>query len=236
ERYGELREGTAVTIFVTEDFLPEAQVKANSATDQTIPVLKLNQTKKFITGIYPYSVMTSTFTPLEEKTAAIKVSHSMQEWCGHVYIQLNQRDEFDIVQHSYFEGEADLETTLPLTHLESDIWNVIRINPEELPTGEFSMLPSFEYFRMSHRDLKIHSAIGALEANDTITTYRITYPDLQRSLSLSFTTEFPHTINSWEETHDNGLVTKAERIKQLKTAYWSQNGNSFRYLRDSLGL
>jgi hypothetical protein len=34
ERYGEIREGTAVNIFVSEDFLPDAQVKANNASEK----------------------------------------------------------------------------------------------------------------------------------------------------------------------------------------------------------
>ncbi|NNK73098.1 MAG: septum formation inhibitor Maf, partial [Flavobacteriaceae bacterium] len=44
ERYGELREGTAVTVFVTEDFVPQKQVKANRNSEKNIPVLKLNTT------------------------------------------------------------------------------------------------------------------------------------------------------------------------------------------------
>ena len=112
ERYGELRQGSAVNIFVTEDFLPKTQVKADSPSEENIPVLKLNQTKKYVTGIYPYSVMTSIFTPTNNKKHAIKVSHSMQEWCGHVYVQLNNRNDFEITQHSYFEGEADAQLEL----------------------------------------------------------------------------------------------------------------------------
>jgi len=106
-RYGEMRNGTAVLIYVTEDFLPNKQVKADRQNAQNIPVLKLNATKNFNTGIYPYSIMQSTFYPVSNNKHAIKVSSSMQEWCGHVYTQLNNRDPFEITAHSYFEGEAD---------------------------------------------------------------------------------------------------------------------------------
>ena len=37
-RYGELRKGEAVLVFVTEDFLPEEQVKVNKATESTVSV------------------------------------------------------------------------------------------------------------------------------------------------------------------------------------------------------
>ena len=48
ERYGELRKGKAVNIFVTEDFLSETQVKADNDSEKNIPVLKLNQVKNLI--------------------------------------------------------------------------------------------------------------------------------------------------------------------------------------------
>ena len=100
-RYGEPREGTAVLIYVTEEFLPEAQVKANAKSDKTIPILKLNTTKKFNTGIYPYSIMQSTFYPLSLKFPSLKISTSIQEWCGHVYSQLSDRDSFPLPSPTY---------------------------------------------------------------------------------------------------------------------------------------
>ncbi|MDP1340568.1 hypothetical protein, partial [Klebsiella variicola] len=82
-------------------------VKADQPSETNIPVLKLNKTKNFITGIYPYSIMSSVFFPLEEISHALKISTSVQEWCGHTYTQLNNRNKFEIKSHSYFEGEAD---------------------------------------------------------------------------------------------------------------------------------
>ena len=100
ERYGEIREGTAVNVFVTEDFLPEEQVKANNASEKNISVMKLNQMKNFNTGIYPYSIMGSTFSPITNSGHALKVSAGVQEWCGQVYMQLNNRENFEIESHS----------------------------------------------------------------------------------------------------------------------------------------
>ena len=136
ERYGEIHQGSAVTIFVTEDFLPKEQVKANESLETNIPVLKLNLVKKFNTGIYPYSIMTSVFNPINVKSHAIKISNSVQEWCGQVYMQLNNRKDFEIVSHSYFQGEADQKIDLDKTWLEDELWNILRVNPAELPTGE----------------------------------------------------------------------------------------------------
>ena len=236
ERYGELRMGTAVNIYVTEDFLPKEHVKADTPAQENIPVLKLNQIKEFVTGIYPYSIMTSTFTPTSSKNNAIKISHSMQEWCGQVYAQLNNRDDFHIQSHSYFEGEADQEFILKKSWLESDLWNLIRINPEELPAGDFNMVPSFEFFSMSHNKMEAHEASAGVTVGDSISNYEVTYPFLKRKLKIYFSSAFPHTIERWEETHANGLVTSAEKMKRIKSAYWKQNSTTFENLRDSLAL
>lgn len=236
ERYGELRIGTAVSIFVTEDFLPNEQVKADYPAQENISVIKLNQTKNFITGIYPYSIMTSTFTPTNTKNNALKISHSVQEWCGQVYVQLNNRDNFEIQSHSYFQGEADQQFNLEKTWLENDIWSYIRMNPEQLPTGDFTMIPSFEYFRMSHKDIAAHEVSASVVVGDSISNYELVYPSLKRRLKIYFSSHFPYTIERWEETHANGLRTSAEKMKRLKTAYWNQNSTNFESLRDTLRL
>ncbi|MEZ4859177.1 MAG: septum formation inhibitor Maf [Flavobacteriaceae bacterium] len=236
ERYGELRKGKVVNIFVTEDFLPEIQVKADNVSEENIPVLKINQVKNYLTGIYPYSVMTSTFSPVYNTDHAIKVSFSMQEWCGHAYVQLNGKKNFEIVSHSYFEGEADQELSITKTWLESELWNIIRLNPNELPTGDIQVLPSFEYFRMSHQEIKPHEAYGKLMQGDSITTYTLEYPAIKRSLSIYFNSHFPYEIERWEEIHPNGLKTTAEKLHRITSKYWSQNGTQFEFLRDSLLL
>jgi hypothetical protein len=242
ERYGELREGSAVTIFVTEDLLPEKQVKADSESDENIPVLKLNAVKKFITGIYPYSIMTSTFSPVNEQEHALKVTNSVQEWCGQTFLQLNNRADFELRGHSYFASEGDIETTLEKTWIEDELWNLIRINPEELPTGDATIIPSFEYLRLRHKEPKEYKAYATLQQRDSLTSYSIDYPELKRKLTLHFNSTFPFEIEKWEETNatrsndTTNLKTTATRLNRIKSAYWGQNNNTDLYLRDSLQL
>jgi len=241
-RYGELREGTAVNIFVTEDFLPNEQVKANNFSENNIPVLKLNNTKKFITGIYPYSIMNSTFSPLTTKQHPLKISTSSQEWCGQVYMQLNNADEFNIISHSYFEGEADQNISLEKELLENEIWNLIRIDPNELPTGDFMMIPSFEYIRLNHKEAKPYKAIATLTSTDSLQVHTIHYPDLPRQLTIFFNSSFPYEIERWEESSFTspsdtlGLKTIATKINRIRTNYWAQNSNDDKLLRSSMGL
>src|SRR6266851_2205386 len=63
-RYGELREGAAVVVFVTETFSTWARVKSDPGKhpkSDEFPVLKLNLVQDFPTGIYDYNLMTSAF-------------------------------------------------------------------------------------------------------------------------------------------------------------------------------
>ena len=242
-RYGEPRDGNAVLIYVTEPFLPEAQVKANNSDPENVSVLKLNATKKFLTGIYPYFIMHSTFYPVHDNQHAIKTSLSVQEWCGHVYSQLNNREQFEFTSHSYFEGEADEAFSMEKNILENEIWNKIRIDPDNLPQGEVAMIPSLEFLRLKHQEVKAYKAMAQLSSKGGITTYTISYPELERNLMINFTTNFPYSIESWEEEFKSGfgsnaktLTTSATKIKTLKTAYWKQNENKNLVLRDSLGL
>ena len=242
-RYGEFRDGHAVLIYVTEPFLPEKQVKADENHADNIQVLKLNRVKKFITGIYPYSIMTSIFYPVFHKQHAIKLSASVQEWCGHVYTQLNNRKTYEVASHSYFEQEGDQHLQLEKSPLEDELWTQIRIDPNALPTGSLEIIPSLEYIRLRHKVLKAYPARASLSTNGTISSYELTYPGLERTLRIEFEPTFPFTIERWTDTYKSGfgpdavrMETTAERIKTLKTAYWTENGNKDVILRDSLGL
>ena len=121
-RYGELRNGVAVAIVVTETFSEEVRVKADPGkhlANDEIPVIKLNFVEDFPTGIYDYNLMTSSFSALKPfstfpQGTPMKISFSSQEWCGHVYSQIIPRNnEIQHTSHSYFDGEADQNETLP---------------------------------------------------------------------------------------------------------------------------
>lgn len=222
-RYGQQRKGKAVLIFVTEDFLAKEQVKANQKSKTTIPVLKSNRTKNFLTGIYPYSIMSSSFSSLRKKHPLIKTVASIQEWCGQSYLQLNAGDKKNtIVSHSYFEGEADQNLTLPKTVSEDELWNLIRFDPKNLPVGEFDLLPSLELIRLNHIEAKPVKATGSLKVGN----YTLYIPSLQRSLSIRFNRNFPYTIEGWEEKYDHKgeqYTSRAKRIQTERRQYWQEN-------------
>ncbi|MEL6676873.1 MAG: hypothetical protein AAFR61_31985 [Bacteroidota bacterium] len=248
-RYGEIHRGHAVLIFVTEDFSASKQVKLDypgGAGEDKVPIMKLNFTKKFNTGIYPYSLMSSVFTPvdLKQNPHTLKTSMSGQEWCGHVFQQLNLRkDHYQSRGYSYFESEGDLEEKLPKVLLEDELWTRIRLQPSDLPQGEVKLVPGSFYTRLRHKPSDPQSAELSLTEADGIATYTIKYPDSGRSLSIQFQASFPHQILGWEETLRSGygasarpLTTKARLKKSLRAPYWSQNNVADLPLREALGL
>ena len=238
-RYREIHEGRAVTIFVTEDFLPEKQVKADYQNEKNIPVLKLNSTKKFLTGVYPYSLMTSTFSPVDNDIHPLKITFSSQEWCGNTFMQLNNRKNFEIDFYSYFESNSDKKLSLEKNVLENSFWNLARINPYQIKKGRYKIIPSFEFLALNHKKIKPYDAEVNLLKQDNLLNLTIYYPELKRKLILNLTEDFPFTIESWEEHMVRGekkLVTKAEKIEKIKVKYWNKNSNKDKIIREKLRI
>ena len=255
-RYGATHEGHAVLIYVTEDFLPGPQVKSESGRPRektgAIPILKLNFTKKFNTGIYPYSIMTSVFTPLDPGTPTLKTSTSVQEWCGHTYLQCNRRDRqhavareltlppgngdfHEVRAHSYFENEADQHLALDGALLEEGIWTQIRLDPEKLPVGVFQIIPGGEHSRLRHRVPQVLEARGSLSAPEKGTRrYVLEYP--ARRLVITFGAQAPHRIEEWEERVEGRGTTRATRTHTMRLDYWSRHAPGDVGLRQQLGL
>lgn len=237
-RYGAPRAGNAVLIYVTEDFLKEVQVKADVKSEASQIVLKLNRTKNFLTGIYPYAIMTSVFSRLGQSRPLVKTTTSIQEWCGQAYLQLNRRKGLEIKSHSYFEGEADQELLFKDALSEEELWVWIRTQPELLPLGTLELLPAFEFLRLKHQAIKLYSATATMEQKQAYNVYHLTYPELNRKVSISFENTSPFKILGWEE-HDlknPEQVTRAKINKTVKLPYWKLNKLGDERFRDSLGL
>lgn len=242
-RYGENRKGKAMLIFVTEGFSKNKQVKLDdpeSAGNDKVSVMKLNFTKNFVTGIYPYSMMLSVFTPIvrNQFPNTMKVTMSTQEWCGHVFTQMNlSGKQYNVDSYSYFEQEGDKKFSVPLSLLEDEIFNQIRIDPKQIPTGKVMMTPGLFFTRMQHENLKPKEAEIVRSESGLRIIFEIKYPE--RSLRIEAENTFPYKILGWEETFRQGeklFNTKATLDKTLVTDYWRKNKSEFIHLRDSLGL
>jgi hypothetical protein len=242
-RYGDAHDGEAVLIFVTEDFLPKKQVKQEQGeSPDAISVLKLNAYRRFYTGIYPYTVMTSSFTPADG-APTLKLSSTVQEWCGQVYSQINSRkDGLHALVHSYFQNEADQDMVLPVATLEDGLWAQIRIAPNEVPVGSQQLIPASDYIRMRHKALRPYPAVVTRTEGATtdlvdhpITSLKVEYPPLGRTLVIYYEPDFPFIIQAWEEV-EGPFRTTAVRTNAIVDDYWFHNSPSDSTSREALGL
>lgn len=243
-RYGQPREGKAVMIFVTEDFSKSKQVKLDdpqNAGADARKVLKLNMTRDFVTGVYPYHTMLSVFTPVNEDLPAYKLTQTMIEWCGQAFIQMNWKNAaYHANLFSYFESEGDQNLKID-AHTEDEIFNLIRLNPDLVITGDRRLIPSLTYQRFSHIELKAYRAkIELEELGNQTNQFVVEYPELGRTLKVQFKESFPFEIVSWEEIQvkENGQLesTTATRRNHQKLDYWTKNGLIHESIRKELGL
>jgi hypothetical protein len=256
-RYGELRQGVAVTVFVTETFSRDLRVKADpgmhSASDE-FPVMKLNLVQDFPTGIYDYNVMTSAFVALSPvgglpAGAPAKVSFSAQEWCGHAYSQaLFDTDRIRYQIHSYFDGEADRsgELTGPAGILAEDgllLWargfGGPPLNPGD--TREVPMLRSLRLSRLSHAPLVLETvSLTRGTGKESVTVPAGTYDvekytaAIQRGRLWTFYVETgePHRVVRWTcSDGEEASLLASERLK-----YWEMHDRGLESAVEKLGL
>ncbi len=250
-RYGEIHPGQVSLIFVSEDFLTDKQVKNDNYTNPaSTPVIKTNMIRRFTTGIYDYSVMTSTFTPTktDEQPHSLKVTTSMQDWCGQTFTQLNYAGgkKWDSQLRSYFEREADQNQRLGADFIEDEIFNRIRSGWDNLPTGSFNIIPATGYLLMTHKPYASAKATTSLQeysgdqfTEEKLKSYSITYEGIDRKVEFVFDAAAPYVVRGWTETYPSRgkkLTTVARLSHQVRAPYWSQNSVADGEKRSALGL
>lgn len=244
-RYGALNEGEAILLFVTEPFSRDTQVKDETGNDPNAErILKLNAIKRFETGIYDYSIMSSVFSSMKKNNVypTFKSTTSIQDWCGQAFQQWNQRDgAWKSELRSYFQSFGDEDKSIPLVAHEDGIWNRLRTDPLGLPTGNFEMIPSTSYLRLKHKPTNAYQVKGSLyEGRKGSGIYELVYPSLNRTLRIRFESKAPYEILGWSESYpdkgDEILTTEAKRTHSNRSYYWEQNSPSDTKLRKLLGL
>jgi len=240
-RYGELREGVAVTVFVTETFSNSLRVKSDPGKHpkpDEFPVMKLNLVRDFPTGIYDYNLMTSAFVALEPVNgrpagSATKVAFSSQEWCGLVYSQLSFDDaSARLVSHSYFDGEADQQRTIeaPNDAISLDclpLWARGFAGPVLAPGEKRTVrtVGSLVTTRLLHQPLELGQAMLARAAEKEMRVVRAGRFEVERytatvtggpTLTYWVETAKPHRIVEWMSTDgEHAQLLASDRLK-----YW----------------
>lgn len=256
-RYGQLRQGTAVTIFVSETFSNSLRVKSDPGKhppSDEFPVMKLNLVEDFQTGIYDYNEMTSSFSALSPVNgrpvgSLTKVSFSSQEWCGNSFAQmLFDADAIRLQSFSYFDGEADksLRLTYPKEALAEDaflLWARGMAAPLLQPgeSHEVSYLPSLQDTRHKHKPIDWQRAtLSRSSSSSRITvpggTFEVESFQVKVAGGLTRTAwvekAVPHRIIKWESSEGE----RAEYLKSSRLKYWQLNGLGKESLLQELGL
>ncbi|MEZ4392016.1 MAG: hypothetical protein R3A48_13040 [Polyangiales bacterium] len=245
-RYGEARNAELVLIYVTEPMSRRTWIKDDDARgDDRVGVLKLNMSLKFTTGIYPYSVLTSVFSPYgdwgRERLSPVKLTLSAQEWCGHVFHGVWPGEDRAVSQlFSYFaqEGESRTELATPPGALYED---ALLIQLRELD-GPFAgghdwrgpILPSLWRTRRRHRPLAPEDAtITRAEATvDGVPAHRFTlrYGDFERVIDVE--RGGAHRMLGWRTNDGEDVrLTRSARLP-----YWQLNHNADLPRREEIGV
>lgn len=251
-RYKDNHPGQLISVFVTEDFLTDKQVKNEYYSNpKSTWTLKNIQLRKFTTGVYDYSLFSSVFTPIDRNTfpQSLKVTATSQEWCGTIFTQVNLRGEkYKYQQRSYFEKEGDVLNAIDKGVLEDELFTVLRMNPEFLPRGDFQIIPALSFMQLKHLSNRTYKANGSIRTykekeftGEKLNEYRVTFPELKRELRIVFENQAPYKIVGWLDAFPSAFdkkirTTKATLKQQKMLPYWGQNSLRDTSLRKELGL
>ena len=251
-RYRDIHQGQLITVVVKEDFLTEKQVKNERYVDKkSTGVLKRIELRKYATGVYDYSTFSSVFTPTDRENfqRSLKVTSSVQEWCGVQFMQMNWRNNGYVgQQNSYFEQKGDKSLSLGNAVLEDELYNTIRMNPRFLPLGEFKIIPSLVVLQTQHHQPRSYKAQATLTdykgsefVGKNLMVYQVKQPEINRDLEIVFERAGPFKIVGWKDSYpsvsDKKVRSTVVRLTaQRKLEYWNLQSLKDRKLREELGI
>jgi hypothetical protein len=253
-RYGEMREGRRIMVFVTEPLRRSTLVKPDNRLpdDSIVRVIKCNDLREFFTGIYNYNVMTSVFQAVEKSGPynigdAVKVALSSQEWCGMVYDRmLLRKNGYTGMLYSYFEKESEHPYSIPVDGHpvpEENLWLMVReLNGELCATGtekKITLVPSMWHRRKTHtpvttvpamitkgKPMEFRSVLG------TIPAVPFTWKAGTATTSVTVEVAWPHRILAFEEPDGS----HGELLSVRRLPYWKLHDNDDLHFRRELGL
>ncbi len=246
-RYGQPREAMVTLIYVTEPFYKTRQVKAERprpGEPDVIQVLKLNRIKKFRTGIYDYSLLSSVFAPVNDykmektslaKGSPLKITFSGQEWCGMVFHQLNrQPDGMQSRLFSYFGTEGDTDELLSTegpAFFADELFIAVRELLAPMPTGSITLYQTLENSRLFHTPLAAMQA-SVSRKDSSYRRGRSQIPTTEWTIAagtlewrFSVDKKYPHLILAYQY-RDGAAVVERGVIKTTKRLpYWELHDN-----------
>ncbi|MEY4541853.1 MAG: hypothetical protein RLZZ306_3610, partial [Bacteroidota bacterium] len=187
----------------------------------SIQVLHSDFTGKIHKENYDYSAMTSVYLPLNQslRPHAMKVINSVQEPSGNSFLELSQIPKsYEIIAKNTFKEKTKTLFILERKNLEDELWTKIRMNPNDLPTGDIEIIPSFAYWQSVRKSPNIYEAKAELKAYEgteftgkKLQIYTLDYPDLKRNLSIVFEGDFPFEIVGWKRVSDGKVAVGVKK-------------------------
>ncbi|MEX2529336.1 MAG: hypothetical protein WD960_01070 [Gemmatimonadota bacterium] len=250
QHYGEPREAELALIYVTEPHDRRTWIKDDDASSpERVEVLKLNRNAAFLTGSYPYAVMTSVFAPVDryrdEAFAPVRIVHQAQEWCGaYSHLVWPGRNRFRSLRLSYFaqHGERIREVDVPGEVLYED---ALLVQLRELD-GPFAgggdweglLVPELWRVRSMHGSVDPVPATIVREEGirrmgqeeHPITRFTLESDGYRRIFEVE--REVPRRVLGWTtSTGEEAEILATERLP-----YWELNRLGDESVREALGL
>lgn len=244
-RYGELRPAELVLVYVTEPMNRRTWIKDDDARGaDRVDVLKLNVSLKFQTGVYPYSVLTSVFAPVDrwraEPFAPVKVTLTVQEWCGHVFHGLWPGDDRYVSQvFSYFasegEGREEVPTAPGALYEDALLIQLRELDGPFANGGDWrgSLVPSLWAARRAHRPLRpVDASVTRARATldgAAVHRFEVRYADVTRTVDVEAAE--PHRVLGWRASDGE----EARLVGTARLPYWQLNHNGDERRREDFG-
>ncbi len=241
-RYGEVREGEVVHVTVVEPLDRRTWVKDEALPeDRRVYVVKLVRSVKFQTGVYPYSLETCVYSPVDrwpgERFDPVKVTFSAQEWCGHVFHALwpGREGALELLV-SYFAEAGQRFAPAPALAgalYEDALW--IQLRELDGPFAEGGpwkgpIVPSLWSHRTSHGPARAVEASISREAVEGGTRFTIRYEDVVRTIDVESGPE--RRILGWTGPGgESGRLLGSARL-----AYWELHRAGDEARRREFGL
>ncbi len=249
-RYGAPREAELALIYVTEPHDRRTWIKDDDAEEpHRINVMKLNQNVEFLTGIYPYSVMTSVFAPVDryrpEPFSPVRIVHAVQEWCGaYSHLLWPGPDRYRSLRLSYFahEGERvrEVEADGPLLYEDALLVQLRELDGPFAGGGDWEgrLVPELWRLRAGHRGtdpvparITREAGLHAHQGEEVpVTRFRLQAGEYERVFHVE--RDAPRRILGWSTSTGE----EAELLATERLAYWELNRPGDESWREALGL
>ena len=195
-------------------------VEGVNKTD-SIQTLRSDFTSKIYNQNFDYSAMTSAYLPLNLslRSHAMKVMNSVQEPTSNSFLQLSQIPKsYEIESKNTFQEQAKQHFILERKNLEDELWAKIRMNLNDLPTGDVEIIPSFDYWQSVRKNPYIYEAKAEIKdytetefKGKKLKIYNLNYSDLKRNLSIIFEANSPFEIVGWKGVNDGNVVVAVRK-------------------------